>query len=172
MILEAVTGKIFAMNDSVRSGISVFPELASIVVSDYVQPRGLGVRPSCPALYRRRDSEQEAAPKRFNFKAIVASATKDVDHPADNLDDWSVTEDSCTDAWLLPDRAMGYLDLAFVAEAAVQEIHILNIRGDEQMDRGADVLRVKFLRAGREVFRRSPVSIAILDGLSSPCTNQ
>lgn len=152
MILDAVTGQSFGLNDPNKAGIARFPELAAIVASDYVQARGLGVRPSCPAVYLRRDREKAAAATRVKFRAIVASASKDAEHAATNLDDWSVTEDTCADAWLLPDGATGHVDLAFEAPSAVQTIQILNTRGGEQMDRGTNAIRVVLLRAGRQVF--------------------
>ena len=78
----------------------------------------------------------------MGFKSITASAERSDLYSVKNVDDYSVTEDSCTDYWLLPNGQLGYVNIEFTSEERVKKVLVLNTKDGPNFYRGTD--RIKF----------------------------
>jgi hypothetical protein len=142
-VIDAVAGKRFNVDDVETHGISSFPELSSIVARDYVRLGHVDRRnSSCPKMYARKDRATQLSERLVDFKSITASAERSDLYSVKNVDDYSVTEDSCTDYWLLPNGQLGYLNIEFNSEERVKKVLILNTNDGPIFYRGTD--RIKF----------------------------
>ena len=128
-IIDAVAGKSFSFNDLETQGISSFPELSSIVTRDYARLGNVDHQnSSCPKFYARKDRASKLRERLVDFKSITASAERSDLYGGKNVDDYSVTEDSCTDYWLLPNGQLGYLNIEFYTDERVKRVLILNTK--------------------------------------------
>lgn len=154
MVIDSVAGKSFQFNDPRDFGLAKMPALASLLEREYVQARGLGTRKGCATVYLRKDRHEEARARRVVFRSLAASASMPGAYAPAHLDDLGVTEDTCTDFWLLPDRTLGSVHATFEGPATVREVLLLNTRNGKELDRGTGRVRVVLLHAGAEVFAR------------------
>jgi hypothetical protein len=142
-VIDAVAGKSFNFDDIETHGISSFPEFSSIIARDFVLLGDVDRQNSaCPKMYVRKDRATQLKKQFVDFKSITASAERSDLYSVKNVDDFSVTEDSCTDYWLLPNGQLGYLNIEFTAEERVKKVLILNTKEGSIFYRGTD--RIKF----------------------------
>jgi hypothetical protein len=154
-VIDSVAGKSINVDDIETHGISTFPELSFIVARDYVR---LGhddrQNSSCPHLYARKDRASQLRERLVDFKSITASAERSNIYGAKNVDDCSVTEDSCTDYWLLPNGQLGYLNITFNADERVKKVLILNTKDGSTFYRGTERLKFSLHKKGNTVASR------------------
>ena len=147
-VIDAAAGKRFNVDDVETHGISSFPELSSIVARDYVQMGHIDRQNVfCPKMYARKDKANELKKRLVDFKSIAASAERSDLYSVKNVDDYSVTEDSCTDYWLLPNGQLGYLNIEFI-------LHPINapvtLTGGSNRLAGEDFLFKKYPVTGKD----------------------
>jgi hypothetical protein len=154
-VIDAVAGKRFNVDDVETHGISSFPELSSIVARDYVQLGHIDRHNvSCPKMYVRKDRANQLRERLVDFKSITASAERSNLYSVKNVDDYSVTEDSCTDYWLLPNGQLGYLNIEFTAEERVKKVLILNTNDGPIFYRGTDRIKLTLFNKKNSVASR------------------
>jgi hypothetical protein len=154
-VIDATTGKTFNFADVETHGISSFPELAAIVERNYVRLGPAERRdPSCPALFVRKERSARLTEQLVEFRSITASAEKSALYSAARLDDWSVTEDACSDYWLLPNGKPGSARIDFTAEERVKKLLILNTKEGAAFYRGTERIKYTLYNQGSSVMSR------------------
>lgn len=151
-IIDAVIGNSFRFNDPSKVGLPSFRELQSVIQSNYTEISGLGRQSNCATTYIRNDRFNQASDSLVKFKNITASAEMSQDFAATHIDDFSVTEDTCTDFWLLPNNTPGYVDIEFTDRESVAKINVLNTRNSYYLDRGALEVNIILYNNGERVF--------------------
>lgn len=136
-VIDAVAGNSFGFNDSSKFGLHNFPELANYIDANYNQISGVKINKKCPKVFVRNDRYLTIKDKIVDFASIKASGSWSADYAPENVDDYSVTEDACTDFWLLPNNQRGFLDFKFKKMDMVQEVLILNTGNSHFMNHGS-----------------------------------
>lgn len=157
-IIDGVAGSSFSFNNNEIHGLTTFKELMPYVRQRFSQIHGVEQDLSCARTYLRNDRFQELDSKRIKFKSIKGSAEFSPEYSAQNLDDYSVTEDTCKDYWLLPNTWGGYVDIELEERVGVGTILILNTRNGTWLDRAMGDVRIE-LRDGTAVRKSLTVGV-------------
>lgn len=142
IILDAVAGKSFGFNREAINGLMSFDPLAQFVESNYRRVQGFHVNPDCARLYVRNDRARDILSPLIGFRSVSASASWSPEYGPENVDDFSVTEDSCSDFWLLPNNQTGRLDIRFHSLESVKRILLLNTANSSFMNHGSSKLEI------------------------------
>jgi hypothetical protein len=154
-VVDAVARKSFDPNDVETHAIASFPELSAIVARDYVWLGHIDRQnASCPNIYARKDRATQLRERLVDFKSIMASAERSGLYSIKNVDDYSVTEDSCIDYWLLPNGQLGHLNIEFNVEERVKKVLILNTKEGSIFYRGTDRLKLTLFNKKNSVTSR------------------
>lgn len=150
-VWDAVTPASFGLNSPETQGLTIFPGLAAIVARDYVAIGDPRFRQAgCGRLYMRRDRHGAFTARTAPIREVRSTSSYNPQYKAAHVLDSSVTEDVCTDYWLLPDQRLGSLTLELERPARVTGLSVLNTRNGRLMDRESGRLRVRAWR-GRAV---------------------
>ena len=150
-ILDGVEGRSFFYSNPAKYGPAIFPEFAAYLSQHYVQLPPWRPEPDCPKLYIKDEYQALYDRQVIQPASVTASATYQGDqspYGAAKLFDNSVTEDTCTDYWLLPMRTPGDVDVRFAKVEPVLRVMLLNTQDSDYLDRAADGVEVKLLKAG------------------------
>ena len=153
-VMDAVAGKSFGVTDWLQggSGISSDASLYSVVQADFEEVAdGHPPGNECAGFYVRRERLAQARRSLVEFARIAASARKTAPsnvYSEANVADNRVTEDACTDYWLLPEGKLGELNIDFVRREPVRRVLILNTGGGILRDRATKSLRLDLLDRG------------------------
>lgn len=157
IIMDAVEQGSFYFNRPWKFGPQIFPEFSAYLSGNYTQLTPWQPHDGCPKLYVR--NEYKAVIERLLI--LPAAVTTSADYLGEkspfngaNLFDDSVTEDTCVDYWLLPTRTLGSVDVRFEKLEPVSKLMILNTRNGGYIDRAADRVDLKLLKAGAVVSDR------------------
>lgn len=156
IVVDAVVTGSFGLSDNRREGIGSFAELSEIIKRDYqlVIEDGFAQQ-NCPKLYLKNSVYEKYENTLVKIKSIIPktqNANIDKLHPLKNLNDNSVTEDSCTDYWLLPDNQLGSFKINFIHTYPVNKIMILNTNNSQNLDRSTTKVRYSLLRNNKVVY--------------------
>lgn len=158
VIVDGVKPDSYEYRDSASQGIGSFVDLRRFVEAQYAMVTDYGKKPACPDIYLRRDVVADRIGRIVVPTRVTASATldgPDGEFTAANLFDSSVTEDSCIDYWLLPERRAGLVDVTLGRLEPVARVLVLNTHnGGYAFDRAADLTRVDLLVGGEVVASR------------------
>jgi hypothetical protein len=154
-IVDAVApGSFVLLNDPEKDSLSSFPELAAFVANDYVllSPASSGV--SCPRVFARKAmassiKRRYATPSRVHASSALqeGTASTSASHVTDSL-----VYESCSDAWLLPDRKLGEITMDLADAEAIGVIEVLNTRGGPQGNRAGKTASVLVYKGGNLMF--------------------
>ncbi len=147
-IIDAVAGKSFGFNNQAIHGIKSFDELARFVDSNYLAIHGIKDNSECAKTYVRKDKFALLMGRLVNFENVTASASWSKEYAPENIDDFSVTEDTCSDYWLLPDGKTGHVDIRFSKMESVTKILVLNTRNAGYMNHGTAAVTIELIRNG------------------------
>ena len=75
-------------------------------------------------------------------------------YSAHRLFDLSVTEDTCVDYWLLPDRSLGTVAIDFHKTELISRLMLLNTRNSGYLDRAARDIEVVLFKDEEAVIRK------------------
>ena len=159
IIIDSVSGDGFHYrydNDPKINGLFSFPELAALVSNEFEKLGDIHQHnPGCPNIYIRKQRMIELRQHNINFKSILAS----VRYPSEtnlfselNLNDNSVTEDSCVDYWLTPDGQVGDLLITFNDSEPVKKLLMLNTANGKDLNRATKKLRFSLYNKEHNVF--------------------
>ena len=158
IIIDSVSGNSFGFNDSKQNGLFSFPELGSLVSSEFERLGDIRYRNiAAPKIYINKQRMLELHEKIIRFKSIAASAHYPSEtnlYTENNLDDNSVTENSCIDYWLTPDGQLGELYITFFANEAVKKLLILNTKNGVYLDRATKNIRFTLYNKVKIVFTK------------------
>ncbi len=155
-VIDAVAPGSFAFEEPEKDGISTFPELAAFVTANYVLLSPASSASSCPRVFARRDvavalAEHYAKPSRIYNSSSQGegveggSASRVVDN---------ITFESCSDAWLSPDRQPGGITLELATAQPIAVVELLNTKGGVRGKRASKTIRVSAFRSGQLVMDR------------------
>jgi hypothetical protein len=94
----------------------------------------------------------------IRFHSIEASSSYSHEYGPESVDDFSVTEDSCLDFWLLPDNQSGYIHIKLHSLEPIKKILLLNTGNASFVDRGSSRLEIIYF-ANERVVKKMEVDI-------------
>lgn len=155
IVIDAVTGGSFGFNDSATSGIETFPEFAQQIEEKYEAIKTSRTSDNCPTTYVKKENLRSIQSRQVEILDIFASSQYSDQYAPYKIDDWSVTEDTCTDYWLLPSNQNGWISFTF-QESPLQEIWLLNTRNSNAVLFQTDQVRIEVLNDdGKQLFSES-----------------
>lgn len=158
IIIDSVTGNSFGFNDANKNGILTFPALGALVSSEFERLGDIRHQnPSCPKIYIKKPRMIELREHIIDLKSISASARYPSEtnlYAENNLDDNSVTEDSCIDYWLAPDGQLDDLHITFNAAEPVRKLLILNTKNGRYLDRATKNIKFSLYNKEKLVFTK------------------
>lgn len=154
VILDAAEGESFRFERKPEAPPSAFPEFAAYLSKNYTQLTPLQPSPDCPRLYVRNEYKAIIDSRFVTPASVTTSADLDHRDPAvagAALFDNSVTEDTCSDYWLLPKGKLGSVDARFSKVESISQLMILNTGHSKYLDRESKDIEVKLLKSGATV---------------------
>ena len=156
LVVDAVAIGAWVYTYDEKQGIKSFTSLSEIIDTEYVLlSEGDFHRKKCPKLYLKRSVYTEYDARIVRIKSIAGltpNITGGQENSLNNLNDYSVTEDSCIDYWLLPDRQLGSFKIAFKKPYSVDKIMILNTKNGCHLDRSTATIAYSLMMGERVVF--------------------
>ena len=155
LIIDTVNGKSFRFDiNSIEKNIMNFADLKNYIQNNYKLIKGYKNNPECAKNYISNNKYNLLKKNLIRFSSIESKKVKlsynksyDIlDFRAANLDDFSVTEDTCFDYWLLPDGEVGQVSLLFQKEELVKKVLILNTKNSNITDRSTNEIEIKLLQ--------------------------
>jgi len=146
IVVDGVHGQSFGFSDPNTQGPATFPGFEAVLQRDYVRINPASLSPACPVTWLRQDLVAEVSSRVVAPQSISASATYGGDgseFKASNLVDRSLTEDTCSDHWLLPDGTLGTVTLGLDEVRPLETIMILNTSNRMYGDRAAKHIMVR-----------------------------
>lgn len=139
MIIDAARGRSFEFNNDVSSGPQLIPELKKKLDAEYVAIKNKSEGSEvCPKIFISQNRYEAYAQSVIKIRDIQGP-----EEPSDhnkklyspkNLDDHSVTEDSCIDYWLAPHNTRPSLLIDFDKPETVGSLKVLNTHYRDQFD--------------------------------------
>jgi putative flippase GtrA len=152
IVLDAVHGASFGFHNADTEGPKIFEEFQRRLSAGFTRISPQDADPNCAVLYVRSELAQGFLDRRVQPASVVAKVDGlDVDKGTARLFDLSLTEDSCSDYWLLPHNRLGSLDITLQRSEAIAEIRILNTGNSQGRNRMSTRLSLQFLQRGRLV---------------------
>ncbi len=156
IIIDAVTGKSFHFNNNKKNGIHSFSLLSNIVNTKYdLLSEKEFYQKKCPKIYLSHSAKKSYDFKIVKIKAITGvteNIKNDSINSLKNLNDCSVTEDSCIDYWLLPDNQLGSFKVIYTNHYFVNKIMILNTNNSKNFNRSTSRIAFSLIKNGKVVF--------------------
>ncbi len=145
-----------------------FFEFTDLLGVDYYQLQPLASYEFCPKIYVNAVTKEWIDAKFVMPRATIP--TGDASQagnafPPEHLFDMSMSEDSCIDYWLLPDKRLGGVQIPFLQAEVISEVMILNTRNGytpymygmpyrNSLDRSTKTVLISGHRANQVVFER------------------
>jgi hypothetical protein len=146
-IVDAVASGSFGFTDAEKDGISSFPELAGFLSENYRLLSPETTDPACPKVFATSETFTAIAKRYVTPSRIRASPGGAIASSPGHIADGLVFE-SCPDAWLLPDGALGEITLELDQAQPLAAIEILNTRGGATGNRATKIARITAYQAG------------------------
>jgi hypothetical protein len=146
VLIDAVAGKSFGFNNNKYSP-NIFPAFSAILSESYFQLSPMVTKHGCAKLYVKNNLKELLHSKLVLPKTIDVTATYGGDSSEFskyNLFDYSFTEDTCTDYWLLPDFDTGSLSIGLSNIELISSFMILNTKNSHGIDRSTKWVAIKF----------------------------
>ncbi|MDG3064102.1 hypothetical protein ACFQ4M_11000 [Thauera mechernichensis] len=147
IVIDAVRGKSFGFNNPEKQSPNVFPAFSDALAQRYSHLAPLKDKGLCPRVYIKNEVMEELRTRKITPKSISISAThggESSEFTPYNLFDYSLTEDTCTDYWLLPDNTLGSLLIRLHQTERLAKLMILNTRNSYSMDRSSGTVLLHF----------------------------
>jgi len=157
LIIDSVAGKSFGFSDEMNQGIQSFDGLSKLVNSQYQRIQGIHSNPACARTYMRNERIAQFKSSIIGFKSVSAPASWSKEYGPENIDDFSVTEDTCRDFWLPPDNSPGYVDIKFNRPEPVRKVLILNTGNAQFMNHSTSKVEIALLDKDTVVKRMEAV---------------
>lgn len=141
LIIDTVNGKSFVLSNP-KMNISNFPELQSFITKNYLKINKSSLNINCAHNYLKRDKYNLLKKYLIEFSSIKSSSSYNDEFKSSNVNDFSVTEDTCVDYWMLPDHQLGNIVIKFKKEELVKRILILNTQNSNLFDRSTNEIEV------------------------------
>lgn len=151
LVVDAVAGKSFGFNVESAQGLYSWDELSGFVESNYQRIHGHYVNSNCARTYVRNDLFYALKTDLVKFESVNASSSWSQEYGPQNVDDFSVTEDSCSDFWMLPNNEAGYLNIKFKNIEPIKRVLILNTANSGFMNHGSSKIVVTFYHEERVI---------------------
>lgn len=157
IIMDAVAGESFGFHNVAQQGPYLIPELSNMLAQDYVPlTQGKHVKGECPSLYLQKARHQALDNAVVRISEISGPRKEAPENERlfspENLNDNSVTEDSCFDFWLAPHNTLPILSIKFEKPETVDSFRILNTRYREILDRETRSLKLELRLQGTVVY--------------------
>jgi hypothetical protein len=147
LVIDGVHGASFGYNNPLKHSPEIFPELEKIISSEYFHIAPLLKANDCPKLYLKKDLKEALYNRIVIPISVHASNTfggKDSQYSIYNLFDNSITEDSCADYWLLPNKEIGNIEIKLSRSEKISALNILNTRNGKNVDRSTEKIFITF----------------------------
>ena len=147
VIIDAVNGASFGFNDPDLYSASSWKIFSDFLTDNYVLINPSTLSSKCPKTFIRKDFEQSFTSRFITPKTVWATKTYEMDPNLSfsplHLFDSSLTEDSCIDYWLLPDKSYGSIHIKLENTELIDGLMILNTRNSSFMDRSTTLIKVR-----------------------------
>ena len=163
MIIDAVAGKSFGFHDNTHYGPHLAPILEEKLQRDYIT-LGHSNTPNhdCPRMYLEKDRYAKYVESTVRIREIAGPSkppsAEDISTPEErlndepfssrNMNDNSITEDTCIDYWLAPNGTLPSLFLTFESPDRVNSYKLLNTRNSKKLDRETKTIKLDLLYRG------------------------
>jgi hypothetical protein len=149
LIIEGTRGKSFGFNDPDKYSPKIFQEFNEILNNKYTIIAPFKLNENCPKLYVKNEYINKINSYIIFPKSVEATGVHSENTSGNNLFDMSVTEDSCSDYWLLPDQTLGSVIIKLEKEESISKIMIMNTKNSITLDRESQNIEVNFFNSNK-----------------------
>lgn len=149
LVIDGTRGNSFGFNNPEKHSPKIFPEFNEILNKEYTVITPFKLNKNCPKLYIKNEYIIDINNKIIFPKSVTVTGINSENTAENHLFDMSVTEDTCTDYWLLPDDNLGSIIIKLKSEENISNIMIMNTKNSSSVDRESKNIEVNFYNSNK-----------------------